>query len=73
MKRIGWKEFEKFLLYIGCTFERQKGDHLIYHKNGLKRPIVIRRVKELPNFIINNNLRTLNMTREEFEEIIDRL
>ena len=73
MRPVSWKEFDKFLRYIGCTFDHQTGDHLIYKKDGLNRPIVIKKVNELPIFIVNNNLRTLNMTKKDFLEILERL
>ena len=38
---IPWKKFEKFLLKIGCEFKREKGDHRIYWKLGIKRPVVM--------------------------------
>ena len=70
---IFWQEFEKFLLFIGCEFKREKGDHRIYWREGLKRPIVIPREKNLPVFIIRNNLRTLNIGREEYLEIMKKI
>ncbi|MEK7582536.1 MAG: type II toxin-antitoxin system HicA family toxin [Patescibacteria group bacterium] len=33
---ISWKKFEKVLLFVGCTFKRQKGDHRIYNRSDLK-------------------------------------
>jgi predicted RNA binding protein YcfA (HicA-like mRNA interferase family) len=63
---IHYKEFEKFLLHIGCRFIRQKGDHRIYNKPGLKRPIVIPAIKDIPIFIIRNNLRVLDISVEEY-------
>lgn len=76
MSRVGpisWKKFEKFVLYVGCKFDRQKGDHLIYERSDLKRPIVFPKDKEIPIFVIRNNLRILNITQEEYIEIIKRL
>ena len=70
---IHWKNFEKFLLFIGCRFAREKGDHRIYWRQGLKRPVVIPRYGELPIFIIRNNLRILNITPEEYLEILKRI
>jgi len=64
--QISWKEFEKFLLKIGCRFKRQKGDHRIYWKAGIKRPIVIPIERTLPVFIILNNLRVLGISKEDF-------
>lgn len=70
---ISWKKFEKFLFFVGCEFKREKGDHRIYWRQGLKRPVVIPRDNELPIFIIRNNLRVLNISMEEFLEILKQL
>jgi predicted RNA binding protein YcfA (HicA-like mRNA interferase family) len=67
------KKFEKFLIYVGCHLKRQKGDHLVYDRPGLKRPVVFTTDKEIPVFILRNNLRTLNVTPEEFLEIIKKI
>ena len=71
--QIHWKDFEKFLFRIGCAFKRQKGDHRIYWKAGIKRPIVIPLERTLPVFIILNNLRVLGMSKDEFLKIISKL
>lgn len=70
---ISWKKFHKFLLSIGCSLAREKGDHLIYKKEGLKRPIVVVKETEIPVFIIKSNLRTLNISTEEYLEKIRKL
>ena len=64
--RIHWKKFEKFLFAVGCEFIKEEGDHRKYYKKGILRAIIIPRVKELPQFIILNNLRTLGISREEY-------
>ena len=69
LRPLHWKRFEKFLLFVGCNFEREKGDHRIYWKKGLTRPIVIPRDDEIPIFIIRNNLRILNIKTEEYLEM----
>jgi len=48
---------------------RQKGDHRIYHKPGLIRPLVIPAERSLPTFIIRNNLRVLGIGTEEYLRI----
>lgn len=70
---IPWRKFEKFLIYTGCTLKRQKGDHRIYWRTGLKRPVVIPQDQQLPIFIIRNNLRILEISHEEYLEILDRI
>lgn len=67
------KKFEKFLQFIGCTHTRTKGDHFIFDRVGLDRPVVITADKEVPVFIIRNNLRTLKMTPDEYMAILSKL
>lgn len=70
---IHWKKFEKFLLFVGCEFKREKGDHRIYWRQGLPRPIVLPRRSQLEIFIIQNNLRLLGMSPKEYIEILEKL
>lgn len=61
------------MLFIGCEFEREKGDHRIYWRDDLKRPVVIPRDSALPVFIIRNNLRILGISSQEYLEIMKKL
>jgi len=70
IQAIHWKKFEKFLFKIGCKFKREKGDHRVYWKRGLKRPAIIPRDTSLPAFIILNNLKVLGISREEYLAIV---
>lgn len=70
---IHWKKFEKFLLAVGCEFKREKGDHRVYWKDGIKRPIILPRDTQLPAFIVLNNLRVLGIDRTEYLKIISKL
>lgn len=70
---ISFKKFEKFLFYVGCIFKRQRGDHRIYERADLKRPLVVPHEKELPDFIIATNLETLGINKKEFLRIIEDL
>ncbi len=70
---INWRIFEKFILFVGCEFKREKGDHRIYWRSDLSRPVVIPREKELPVFIIRNNLRILGIDPEEYLEILKQI
>ncbi|OGG69411.1 hypothetical protein A3F27_03155 [Candidatus Kaiserbacteria bacterium RIFCSPHIGHO2_12_FULL_53_13] len=68
MSRLGaihWRKFEKFLISQGCQFIREEGDHRVYWKDGLRRPIIVPR-DTLPPFIVLNNLRTLGVSRDEY-------
>lgn len=70
---IPWKKFEKFLFFVGCKFIREKGDHRIYTRDGLLRPVVVPRETALPVFIIRNNLRVLGISPEEYLAILEKI
>lgn len=54
----------------GFVFRRQHGDHLIYTKAGVSRPLVIPAYSAVPVFIIKNLLRTAGMSRERYFELL---
>lgn len=54
----------------GFRLVRQEGDHRVYVKEGCLRPVVIPAWKEVPVFIIKNNLRSAGMTRERYLELL---
>ncbi|MDP3947797.1 MAG: type II toxin-antitoxin system HicA family toxin [bacterium] len=60
------KIFEKY----GCTFRRQKGDHLIYRHPKAKRSVVIPRYKEVGISIIKSNMKTVGMIEEEYLRLL---
>jgi predicted RNA binding protein YcfA (HicA-like mRNA interferase family) len=57
----------------GFVFDRQQGDHLIYTKPGVIRPLVIPAYHDVPVFIIKNLLRTAAMSRERYFELLESL
>ncbi len=69
---IHWRKFEKFLLHVGCVFVRERGDHRMYSRPDLVRPLVVPRVSAVPVFIIRNNLRVLGMSVEAYRDFLDQ-
>ena len=67
------KKFEKFLLFVVCSFEREKGDHRIYWREGLSRPVVISRDEQMPIFVVRNNLRLLDIDTKNYLEILEKI
>ena len=70
---ISSKKFCKFLLDFGCEFVRTDGDHDIFWKTGLLRPVVVPIRKHLPIFIILNNIKTMGISREEFLKRLENI
>lgn len=58
----------------GFAVKRQKGDHLILTKPGVKRPLVIKTSpREVPVTHILTNLKTAGMNRERYLELLDQI
>ncbi|HMD97361.1 MAG TPA: type II toxin-antitoxin system HicA family toxin [Terriglobia bacterium] len=70
LRPIDYRTLAKVFEQDGFTFDRQRGDHLIYIKPGVKRPLVIPIYKEVPVFIIKNLLRTADMSRERYFDLL---
>ncbi len=60
------KVFEKF----GFIHTRTKGDHFILEKEGMLRPVVIPAYKQVPVFIIKNNIRTAGISNKEYFDVL---
>lgn len=65
LKRV----FEK----AGFKCARTEGDHFVYTKREVIRPIVIPDWQEVPVFIIKNNLRSSGITREEYFRLLEKV
>ncbi|MEW6296050.1 MAG: type II toxin-antitoxin system HicA family toxin [Candidatus Diapherotrites archaeon] len=60
----------KLLERAGFRCVRSEGDHFVYTRPEITRPVVIPNWPEVPVFIIKNNLRTANISREEYFELL---
>ena len=60
------KEYRDFLKSVGCYKKRQKGSHLVFSKDGLRRPIIFQATGDIPLLHIKTNLKTLGITTEVF-------
>ncbi len=73
IKPISWRRFEKFVLYVGCSYEWKKGDHRIYNRSDLTRPVVFPEDREIPMFVIRNNLRVPGINVREYLVILEKI
>ncbi|KAA3597158.1 MAG: addiction module toxin, HicA family [Calditrichaeota bacterium] len=67
---INWKVLECIFLKIGFEFKRQVGSHRSYTKSGIRRPIVIPTYKEIDTEIIKSNLKTAQLSRDKYFELL---
>jgi predicted RNA binding protein YcfA (HicA-like mRNA interferase family) len=66
--------WRKFLETVGCKYYQMKGDHELWGRSDLYRPIVFPvKHKELTQSLIRSNLRTLNMSAEDYQKILEKL
>jgi len=71
---IPYRTLVKIFELEGFTVQRQKGDHVILTKPGVKRPVVIKKShKDVPVTHILTNLRTAGIRRERYFELLDRV
>ena len=67
-----WRTVEAVFLAAGFHFARQEGSHRSYVKEGIARPVVIPTYREVPVFIIRNNLKTAGISRDGYFRFLER-
>jgi len=68
-----WKTQLKIFEMHGCIYKRKEGSHHVLTCPGAKRAIVIPEYNEIDVDIIKSNMRTVNMSREEYFELLGRV
>jgi predicted RNA binding protein YcfA (HicA-like mRNA interferase family) len=70
---IPYRKLVRVLEVEGFALTRERGDHMIFTKAGILRPVVVPRYDGLPVFIIKNVLRTAQITRERYLELLGQV
>ena len=70
LRPVSYKTLVRIFEADGFRCVRTEGDHLVFTKPGIARPVVIPKYSSVPNFIIRNNLRTAGMSRERYFELL---
>ena len=68
-----WRELQKVCELAGYTPSRTKGDHLIMSKPGSPRPVVIKMDPKLSDDIVHSNRRTMGLTTDEFNDLLNQV
>jgi predicted RNA binding protein YcfA (HicA-like mRNA interferase family) len=63
---VDWKTLECVVLKAGFRFARQEGSHRSDVKDRVARPVVIPTYREVPVFVIRNNLKTAGLSGDEY-------
>ncbi len=68
-----WKTLLRVFELYGCQYKRKEGSYHVLTFPGAKRAVVIPEYDEIDVEIIKNNMRTVNMSREEYFELLKRV
>ncbi len=68
---VHWKVLECIFLQDGFKFIKQEGSHRKYWKNGVSRPVIIPVYDEIQVEIIQANMRTAKMSRDQYFEFLN--
>ncbi len=70
---IHYRKLARVFEKKGFLYVRTHGDHLVYEKEGVSRPIIIPMYREIPEFIILKNLKTAGITRNEYIRLLKKI
>lgn len=70
LKPTDWRTQVAIFEKLGFVLERERSSHLCYTKEGVARPVIIPKYKEIGLDIINSNIRTAGITRKRYMEIL---
>lgn len=71
---ISVSRFRNILKALGLSQVRIKGGHEMWYKEGMLRNVVFQTHEEpVPEDIVKNNIRTIGITKEEFESILNSI
>src|SRR5260370_22889413 len=67
---VSYKQLVKVFEADGFRCVRTEGDHMVFTKPGVPRPVVIPKYAAVPVFIIKNNLRTGGISPDRYFELL---
>ena len=68
-----WKTLLKIFELHGCVWKRKEGSHHVLTCPGAKRAVVIPEYDEIDIEIIKSNMRTVNMSRDQYFEFLSKV
>jgi len=67
---VNWRKLLKVLESEGAVIVGQTGDHIELKKAGAQRRLVVPKYRDIPPFIIKNNLETAGISRSRYFELL---
>ena len=74
LSNISIKEFRAILSVLGLQKMRTKGGHEAWIREGLRRPVIIQtHVDPVSELVVRKTINDLNISREEFIDLLESL
>lgn len=74
LRNIPLVKYRSFLKSEGCKCNREKGGHEHWSRHDIARPLTLQsHIDPVPEFIIKQHLRYLNISKENFLKKINKL
>ena len=74
LRNISLSKYRKFLEHVGCKITRTKGGHEHWTRSDLNRPLTLQsHISPVPEFIIKQHLRHMEMDKKKCLEILRTL
>jgi len=70
---LHYRKLVKIFELAGWKLHHQRGSHLHFVKAGFRRPVIIPTYKEVPIFIIENNLKTAEISTKQYFELLKKI
>jgi predicted RNA binding protein YcfA (HicA-like mRNA interferase family) len=67
---VSYKKLVEVFEAEGFTCARTEGDHMVFVKRGVPRPVIVPKYAAVPVFIIKNNLKTGGISRDRYFELL---
>ncbi len=67
---VSYRKLVRVFERAGFRCVREEGDHMVFTKAGVLRPIVIPKYHSVPVFVIKNNLRSAGISRDEYFDFL---
>lgn len=73
LSNVSIKDFRAVLKMLGLAQIRTKGGHEAWMRKGMTRPVIFQtHIEPIPEFIIRNNLRNLNINKQDFLCLLEK-
>ncbi|MGB9706580.1 MAG: type II toxin-antitoxin system HicA family toxin [Microgenomates group bacterium] len=69
---IHYRKFKKVFERAGWEYLGDVGDHMQFKRPGYIRRVVIPKKKDIPVFVIKNNLRTAKIDRKTYFKLLKK-